>query len=171
MSNLIGSRKEHFKSDYSRSYLFSIDIPAIESDSKKLSALCRATKLPDFEINTSSTEYDGIKINLAESVKFPENWRIEFFADDEMILKRRFLQWMSLAVDPARMVPSSPTSYKLNNIKASQLNRKGQVVMTYSFNGAFPVKVDNTANFSHKLTSPSDFTVELKFDFFTMYFA
>jgi hypothetical protein len=170
-NNLIGSRHTLGDKDYSRAYLFSIDIPQIFSGGEQaLSTICRATKLPDFEIATDVIDYDGIKINIAQSVKFPENWRVEFLSDENYTIKRNVLHWMAQTVDPARMVPSAPDVYKVDGITASQLDRKGNKILTYTFYGVFPVKLDKTAEFSHKLRDINEFTVEFKFDYFTMAF-
>jgi hypothetical protein len=163
--------------DWSRAYLFSISIPQVMTGddntirgNKRLTTLCRSTELPNYEVESESVNVGGVTINLAQKAKFTHNWRVEFLSDDGYIIKKNIMLWMGQAVDVARVLPSSPKSYKADGITVSQLDRSGSPVMTYTFYGMYPFKTGNIGNFSHNDINPSKFTVDFKFDYFTIEF-
>jgi hypothetical protein len=170
--NLKGFR--NLVGDYARSFMFSISIPEIDSvpygnqgGVGTISSLARTLTLPSYTIQTAPIGFQGLKINVATTASFASPWDVSFLSDEKQILRKQFLNWMRLVYDAGNMTPSAIIDYKRDDIVASQLDRNGDVVMTYKFYGAYPIDVAGFT-FNHDEINPQTFGVKIAYDFFTI---
>jgi hypothetical protein len=157
--------------DFTRSYLFSIDIPAAgiyngDGNRSTLTAFARSFELPSYGLETKIIEFQGVKIEVAEGVKFKSPWTVEFLSDDTYVLRSTFIAWSSLAFDFNRKAAATPRSYKRKAI-VNQLDRKGNPVCSYSMMGLFPKNVSGYT-ISNDSKEFSRFSVDFAFDYFSM---
>lgn len=171
--NLTGFVQEVTKlgGDFTRSYLFAIDIPGAGIDTgagnrSSLTAFCRSTELPSYSVKTKIIPFQGMEIEVADGVKFKSPWSVEFLSDDTYILRSTFLAWASACFDFNRKGAATPRSYKRNAL-VYQLDRKSNIVCTYSIMGLFP-KVVGGHTISNDSKDFARFSVDFGYDYFTI---
>ena len=164
-------------SDFSRSYLFAISIPTLNEgrdnyygdnyfDSKKLTVFARSFDLPSYVLKVKPIEFQTMQIQVVEGIQFSHTWNVEFISDDTNVLRGKLLRWSNLAYDFNRKAAATPTSYKRKAI-ASQLDRNGNIIANYTFNGLFPRKIDGY-NVSHDNVNMAKFGVEFRYDYYNV---
>jgi len=162
--NLVGFRK--IINDISRPYLFSIDMPNIDTDSVKMTSFARSTSIPAYKLDVETWEFQGAQRKTVKGATF-SSWQVEFLTDQVYSLRSKFLAWMSQAYEPFSNSISSPHSYKYDGIKVNQLSRTGAIVQTYQFIGMFPSECGEI-QLGHDKTDFSKFTVTFDYDYFTV---
>jgi hypothetical protein len=165
--NLVGFRT--VLGDFSRSYMFKIDMPQWLDDVgvNTLSMMVRSIQLPAYKLKTSPIGFQGMKMNVATVVEFDPTWSVECLADEAQVLRGNLLRWASYIHDPATMESAVLTSYKKDKIYVSQLDRLGNPTMVYTFFGLFPSSID-APKFSHDDVEPAKFNVTFTYDFYTV---
>lgn len=165
-------------SDFSRSYLFAISIPALNNgnensngptffDSNKLTVFARGTELPSYILKVKNIDYQTVQLQVVDGIQFSNTWSVEFLSDDTNILRGKLLRWSNLAFDFNRKAAATPSSYKRQAV-VSQLDRNGDIVCEYTMYGVFPRKVDGYS-VSHDSVNFSKFSTEFRYDYFTVH--
>ena len=166
--NLVGYRNS-ILGDYVRPYMFQLDIPQIGGNSaegiQNVSALARSTTLPSYELKNETIAYQGLTLNVASVAQFAGTFDVTFLADHTHQLYRLLLEWQAAAYEPGHMYSASPNSYKVDNVKAYQLDRKSKRVLGYFFGGLYPKSVKGWA-VAQENTKPAEFSVTFQYDFF-----
>ena len=162
--NLLDFRKTI--NDVSRSYLFMIEMPNIDTDARKLTSFARSTTMPGYNIEETSFKFQTATINLGYGAVF-NDWSVEFLNDQVYSLRSKFLAWMSQIYDPVRVMSMSANSYKYDGVKVHQLSRTGKKVQTCQFVGLFPKSISDIS-LKHDATELQTFTVNFSYDYFTI---
>lgn len=155
--------------DYTRQYMFRIEIPEIlasDARGRVTTFFARSTTLPDYNIQTTDIGFQGLKLKVATTATFAD-WSVTFMADEKQYLRAKLLQWASYVYDAGTMTPATINAYKADNLKATQLDRSGNDVMTYRFFGAFP-KTVKSPTFNHDTLNIGTFDTTFAFDLFTI---
>lgn len=165
--NLVGFRT--VLGDYSRQFMFRLNIPGWYGDSDTLSMLARSATLPAYKIKTSKIGFQGMPLNVATVAEFDPQITVEILADEKQVLRSNIMKWLSYIHDPSTMEASTiggDTGYKRDNVVFQQLDRTGATIMAYQYYGLFPVSCDAPKP-SHDDTEPAKFSVTFQYDFFT----
>lgn len=156
--------------DYARPHLFLVSITNINGiSSEDLTCFARSAKLPDYKVGSTDIEFQGLKYKIATVPEQGGSINIEFLCDEKHILRGKFLKWLGFIADAQFTRFGSVLQYKTDNLRVSQLDRKGNIVLTYTFIGAFP-KGCGEINLSHGETAPEKFSVDFDYDFFNVYY-
>jgi hypothetical protein len=168
-SNLLGARKSiaSLAGDLSRSYLFSISIPAVfvrPTTVDTMTVFCVSTKVPDFTLKSKTIKVSTLDVNVVEGITF-NPWKVTFLSDSKDIIRSNLLTWSSVAWDFNRKGATSPSSYK-RQIVVNQLNLTGDIISTYTMIGVYPEHVSGyeIKNDGNELVN---FDVAFKYDYFT----
>jgi hypothetical protein len=168
-TNLVGARKSiaSFAGDLSRSYFFSINIPAVFSRPTTvdtMTVLCASTKVPDFTLKSKTIKVSTLDVNVVEGINF-SSWKVTFLSDSMDIVRSNLLTWSSVAWDFNRKGATSPASYK-RQVTVNQLNLTGNILSTYTLVGVYPEHVGGyeLSNDSNEVVK---FDVSFKYDYFT----
>jgi hypothetical protein len=143
-----------------------VEIPNIDTDSRKLTAFAVSTSIPEYNLNVDEFEFQGAKRKVVNGATFSD-WSVEFLNDQVYSLRSKFLAWMSQAYDPHQNSNSSPHSYKYDGVRVHQLSRIGEKVQTYQFIGLFP-KTLGQIELNQASNDYSKFTVTFAYDYFTV---
>lgn len=169
-ANLIGARQSiaAFGGDLARSFLFSVNIPAIfgnNASSTVMTVFCASTSVPSFVLKSKVIPGQPQTINVVDGCKF-DNWNVDFLSDDRHIIRSNLLTWAGIAWDYNRKGASSPNTYK-RILTVSQLNLSGQIIADYTLVGAYPETVGDykVLNGGHEF---SKFQASFKIDYFTL---
>lgn len=166
-TNLNGFRQ--VLGDYTRQFMFRIEIPeAISNDTRGrvTTFFARSSTLPDYSIQEQQIGFQGLKIKVATTATFAD-WTVNFLADEKQYLRAKLLQWASWVYDAGTMTPAAMNAYKVNNLKAIQMDRSGNDVMVYTFYGAFP-KTVKSPTFNHDTLELGTFETTFAYDLFTI---
>lgn len=169
-ANLLGARESiaAFSGDLARSFLFSIDIPAIFGNNAKtatMTVFCASTSVPAYSLKSKVIPGQPQTINVVEGCKYSD-WTVDFLSDDSHIIRSNLLTWAGIAWDNNRKGASSPNSYK-RALTVTQLNLKGQALAEYTLVGAYPETVGDykISNDGHEFAK---FQASFKIDYFTL---
>jgi hypothetical protein len=169
-ANLLGARESiaAFGGDLSRSFLFSVDIPAIfgnNATSAVMTVFCASTSVPSYSLKSKVIPGQLQTINVVEGCKF-DNWNVDFLSDDRHIIRSNLLTWAGVAWDYNRKGAASPNSYK-RTLTVSQLDLKGKKIAVYTLVGSYPETVGDykVLNGGHEFVK---FQASFKIDYFTL---
>lgn len=170
--NLLGFRETlNAIGDFSRAFYFNLIIPSFGRDgfdSKTLVAYMRSTTLPAVRLKEKLVNIgNNIEISLVEQVAYDHKWDVTFLSDDGNRLRTLFYLWSTRAAAIDRLVPSTPAGYKIDGVKAQQMNRFGELVLEYTFFGVYPKSVSGVL-LDHKDDKPQEFTVQFAYDYFNV---
>lgn len=157
-------------SNFSRPYLFLIDIPYIGKN-QNVTVFCSSASLPAFKIETSQIKFQDQRLNLGSVARFEEPWSVEFLLDEQHTLRNNLLQWGHNIYDIRMNSHGSPDGYKANNLRAIQLDREGQIMCGVTFVGAFPSNIGSVDFSSQSSTDVGKFNVEFTYDYWYMHYA
>jgi hypothetical protein len=170
--NPTGFIKSALGGDYVRPWLFGIDIPFLTDDNhnnRTISALVRGIDFPGYSVNEATdASFNGMSLTYAGKPDFKKkDLKLKILSDYDMVLYKSFLKMTAAIVEPGRMVPNSPKSYKINNVSIYQLNKKGYPLIIFNFYGVWCQSV-GTWSTSHSGGKPIEFDVVLKYDFYNI---
>lgn len=153
--------------DISRPYLFMIRIPFL-GDDYTVTAFARSSQLPAYQLETVNVPFQSQNLRLAGPANFEGTWTVNFLADEAHSIRKRFLQWMQTAYNPATLTHGHPFEYKVDNVQIHQLGRTGNTVAYYNLVGAYVSQV-GTIDVSHdSSTEPEKFDVTFTYDYWVM---
>ena len=128
--------------------------------------LCTATGLPAQNIGTTDVKFRGRTLHLAGDSRTFEDWSITVLNDDFTIL-RAFEQWQegiySMLTNNGAV---NPDHYKSSG-SVEQLDRAGQPIKSYKFEGVFPTSIGAVALSMDTDDTIETFDVTLAVDYFT----
>jgi len=168
-SNTLGARNSigKFSGDISRSYLFSLNMPAVfvsPSTDDTMTVFCVSTKAPDFTLKNKTIKISTLDVNVVNGINFSA-WKVTFLSDSKDIIRSNLLTWSSVAWDFNRKGATSPSSYK-RQVTVNQLNLTGHVISSYTLVGVYPETVGGY-EFSNDSNELVKFDVTFKYDYFT----
>ncbi len=163
-TNMVGIRQ--VLGDFTRGHMFRLTIPQLGADNV-VSFFARSTELPAFELAESTIAYQSLKMPVATTAVFNQDWNITFLADEAQVLRNRLLSWGQYVYDANRMSHTMPINYMADNVSADQLDRTGNIISTYRFYGLYPKKVSGY-KFNHEDPNPQNFDVTFKYTYFTI---
>lgn len=179
--NLQGMFNEQI-TDISRPYLYRVRIPdfiqeePFNTPTSLLTAWAQSTSLPGYSFQDVNIKLQGQDVRLAGPAVFDGTWNIEFLLDESHTLRHNLIRWMNTAYDGAQMHHRQPGAYKNNvnyangeasdgHLSVTQVDKRGNPVVTYGFVGAFPIEVGQV-ELSHDSTDPAKMTVTFSYDYF-----
>ena len=147
-----------------------LTFPTFAGDSTGASAdlefLCTATGLPAQNIGTTDVKFRGRTLHLAGDSRTFEDWSITVLNDDFKIY-HAFEKWQD-AIN--NMLSNNglvdPDSYKSSGT-VHQLNRAGNSIKSYKFEGIFPTTIAAVALSMDTDDTIETFDVTLAVDYFT----
>lgn len=171
--NPVGFLKSALGNDYVRPWLFGINIPFITDDrhnNRTISALVRGITFPGYKIKEATdASFNGIALTYAGKPDFKQkDLKLTILSDYDMVLYKSFLKMTAAIVEPGRMIPNSPKSYKINNVSIYQLNRKGYPLIIFNFYGVWCQSVGSWAAAHGNATKPVEFDIILKYDYYNI---
>jgi hypothetical protein len=155
--------------DFSRSFMFRINIPGWYGNSDTLSMLGRTVTLPSYKLKSEQIAFQGMQIMVSPVAEFDHSFKINMLADEKQVLRGNIMKWMSFVYDPATMEASTlggDNGYKRDNVVVQQLNRMGETIMSYQFYGVYPASC-SAPTLSQEDTKAQTFDVDFSYDFFT----
>ena len=157
-----------------------IDIPG---SSQKAAMLCRASKLPESQIQEVPIPYFGRTIKLAGNRQY-DDWEVVIMNDEDFLLRNAFEAWhnainttISNRLDPgvAAISPALGNSYKSTAL-VTQFSKTGPgdidgdgAIKTYKFEGIFPIAVSDIPLDWQDINSIETFTVRFAYDWYEPY--
>jgi len=159
LDDMIGKYK-----DFARGYLFYAQVSppggiALQSEHPYL---VKSTTLPKQTIEVAEVDWQGNKYKFGKNTTF-DTLTIVFRSDVQQNLRREFLTWMKKIHDPVSNEHGTPSSY-LGTIDLTQLDGKGEPIMSYKLVNAFPSDIaEVTLDYSSK--EISEFAVTITYQY------
>ena len=136
---------------FGKKYNFQVvDITGINDiikDIPEYNLFVRAATLPSRKINTTTVPFRSFDFTVPTNASYPEsqNWSLEFFSDDNLLIRKLFEKW-SLKVYNEQTLTGSDNSLnsilQLNVISENLEGEEESVVYTkYKLYGVFPTVV------------------------------
>jgi len=111
IDGFLSNLKANIAGNYARAYLFYVkipDSPVTIPDNQKF--LVRSTNLPESTIEAITVPYQGMEFKLGSTHTYAE-WECTFNADNSMILRKAFVDWMTTVHNPRTNAHGMPTDY------------------------------------------------------------
>lgn len=129
--------------------------------------LCRAAQIPASEIGMIEYAYMGRSFKTAGDRKFTD-WTIQVYNDGTYGLRKAFESWSNLMnTFEGNVGPNASNTY-MTDWFVSPLTREGNPISTYKMVGCFPTNVASIELNMDAKTSPSQFSVTLSYQYFTV---
>lgn len=127
--------------DAARQYLFYVKInnPKSTLGMDKTTYLVRSSSLPSDTIEAMETHWQGMPYNVGSNHTF-DDWTVTFIVDADAQVRKDFLDWQKMIHNPETNVHGEPSEY-MRPQTAELLNSKGEPIMTYKLEYAWPTTV------------------------------
>lgn len=129
------------------------------------SFMCKGGSLPPSILSSIGVPFRGRQLKVAGDRTF-ENWTATIFNEDSFALRNAFEVWMNSinAHSSNTSASTNPSDYQVQ-ILVEQLNRKEEVIKSYTIEGAFPVNVSEIVLSYDSNDAIEEFTVEFAYQY------
>lgn len=143
----INTFKSQMKYGGARTDLFQVVItnPTISGVDNVLPFRCRATQLPDNDINVMSLWYFGRPVRVAGNHQYGQ-WNVEIFDDEDWVVRNSLETWCNMINGPEsniRKLSGSDMSFYKSTAQVTHFSQVGQPLRVYQMEGIFPARVAN----------------------------
>lgn len=129
--------------------------------------LCHGAQVPASKIGIVETNYMGRKVKTAGDREFAD-WTIKVYNDGTYGLRKAFESWSNLCNTFEGNVGPNASGTYLTDWYVSPLTREGNPITTYKMVGCFPSEVQAQELSFEAKTTPSEFSVTLTYQYFTV---
>ena len=131
----------------------------------KSAFMCKGAQLPGITVNPIEVPYQGRTVKIAGDRSF-QPITLTIINDSDWKVRNAFERWFNLMNQHSENVGSvRPSEYQVDMV-IDQLDRKGQVIASYTLVGAFPSDLSPIELGFDQVDTIEEFTVTIEYSFF-----